>query len=210
MREKSKENDLSIPKQHCRYIAVMLLYKKRVWVKSQAFPVEGVQFLRKMSGAYLFCFLLSPEDGKLWGGCKFGGSWGCRSDGRAQRVHCWASNLSWEGLSQESPRGWQWNATAEQRETLPHLGLPSSAPQARPPASSAGAGWPSALNHRQRQSSTQGEIRFITIQCFSLLKINWHVWENKRMLMGGAEPKHGQFSLQGWEYTGLSTAFKSL
>lgn len=107
--------------------------KKKVCIKSQAFPVEGVQFLRKMGGTYLFCFLLSPEDGKLWGGCRFGGSWGCRSDGRAQRVHCWASNLSWEGLSQESPRGWQWNAIAEQREALPHLGLPSSPPQARPP-----------------------------------------------------------------------------
>lgn len=158
MRKKSKVrwfiHSKTALQTHCCDAAVQ---EKKACIKSQAFPVEGVQFLRKMTGTYLFCFLLSLEDGKLWGECKFGGSWGCRTDGRAQRVHCWASNLSWEGLSQESPRGWQWNAIAEQREVLPHLGLPSSPSQARPPASSAGAGWPRALNHRQRQSSTQGE-----------------------------------------------------
>ena len=66
-----------------------------------------------------------------------------------------------------------------------------------------GAGWPDALNHWQRQSGTQDrsdwrEPRFITIQYFSLLKIKWHVRENKRGLTGGGEPMHSQFSLQGW------------
>lgn len=150
---------LHIPKQLYRYTAVMPLYKKK---KKSLYKVPGFPGWRnpvaKKDEWCLLILLFTFSGGwKLWEGCKFGGSWGFRSDGRAQKVHCWAGNLSWEGLSQESPRGWQWNAIAEQRETLPHLGLPSSPPQARPPASSAGAGWPSALNHRVRQSSTQGE-----------------------------------------------------
>lgn len=109
---------------------------KPVYIKSQAFPVEGIQFLREVSSAYLLCFILSPKEGKLWGGCNFGGSRCCRSDESAQRVHCWASSLLWGGLSLESPQGWQWNTiTTLQKETLPHLGLPSSLPHLdHPPA----------------------------------------------------------------------------
>lgn len=41
---------------------MMLLYKKKVSMKSQAFLVEGVRFLRKMSGAYLFCSFQRVEN----------------------------------------------------------------------------------------------------------------------------------------------------
>lgn len=38
---------------------------KKICIKSWAFLVEGVLFLRKMSDVYLFCLLLSPEEGNL-------------------------------------------------------------------------------------------------------------------------------------------------
>lgn len=178
--------------------------QKKVSIKFQAFLVEGVQFLRKMSGAYLFWFFQrveNCEEGVSLVGAGLAGVMGghkgfivglaiCHgrtvtgvSKGLPMKRHCWAEGDFGSPWAAQLPSPGQ---TTRQQ----HWGRLTQRPKSQAEA----------------EKHTGRKIRFITIQCFSLLKIKWHVWENKRMLMGGAEPMHSQFSLQGWSDTGLSTA----